>query len=178
MDLLIIILIFWWIYKKYSKNSTTTSPQNISKILEQNGFHSISTISQNQESQFLSAILNGDNYLIAVMKGTANVYNSTVETLVSYAKKIHYHNVILIAPRAAISNSAKALLFENKIEVWDYAKLLKFSAPNSQNQPEIIKTSEIHDTCKIDTPEDPIQDGSKVNSLFGNLFGKNKIERL
>lgn len=177
MDLLIIIFFLWWFFKKRGQIAIT-SQQNITKILTQNGFHSISLINNTQESQILSAILNGDNYLICIAKNNANIYNSTVQNLLEYAKKIHYHNIILIAPNAAISNTAKTLIRDNKIEIWDSAKLLKFATPNPENQSAIIKTSEIHDNCKISPPEDPIQDGSKANSLLGNLFHHNKIERL
>lgn len=177
MDLLIVIFIFWWIFKKRAQNNVT-SQQNVKQILTQNGFHSIAPISQTQETQILSAILNGDNYLLCVMKPNTNVFHSTIQNLLTYAKKVHYHNIILIAPNVAISNTAKPLILENNIEVWDYAKLLKFSTPSPTHQSEIIKTSETHDTCKITPSADPIQDGSKVNSLFGSLFNKNKIERL
>lgn len=177
MDLLIVIFIFGLILKKRAQNNVT-SPQNITKILTQNGFHSISQLSQNQETQFLSAILNGDNYLLCIMKPTTNVYHSTVQNLISLAQKDHYHNIILIAPNVVISNSAKPLIAKNRIEVWDYEKLRKFATPNSENQAEIIQTSEIHDTCNISSSTDPIQDGRHINSLFGNIFNKNKIERL
>jgi hypothetical protein len=177
MDLLFVIFIFWFIFKK-SAQKNIASLQNITKILVQNGFHSISQLTQNQENQILTALLNGDNYLICIMRPTANVYNSTVQNLISLAQKNHYHNIILIAPHIAISNSAKPLIAENKIKVWDYEKLRKFATPNPKHQSEIIQTSEIHDTCQISSSTDPIQDGRHINSLFGNLFNKNKIERL
>ena len=173
LDLVIIVLVFWWIFKK--SNSKIIS--NITTILIKEGFSHIATVRQNQESYWLSANFHGDNYLFQVMKNGYSVTNSCVNTWVEYATKTHYHNLILIPRNATISASATSVIKQYDITIWDNSKLKNFSNLHTQNTSSIIKTTPTYDTCKIDTPQDPIQNGSKANSILRNLWG-NKIERL
>lgn len=174
MDLIIIGIIIYSIYKKYNK----TSFSNIRSILQKNGFHSIYTVEQNSDNFVITASLNGENYIIKTMLNNSSVTNSTIHSLVEKATKLHYHNIVLIPGNAVISGSAKPLINKYNIAVWDNSKLNQFSTSSkSDNISTIVKTSPIHDTCKISDSEEPIQDGSKANSIWGNFFG-NKIEKL
>lgn len=171
-DLIVIIFIIYMIYKKYNK-----TPSKITSILQNKGFSNISTIRQNTGSYWMTASFHGDNYLFEIMKTGYNVSNNSIHTLGEYAKKAHYHNIILVLGNSVISNNAKSIISQYKIEIWDNAKLNEFSNPNNNSITSIVKTSEIHDSCKITPSDDPIQDGKQANSILGNFFG-NRIEKL
>ena len=171
-DLIIIIVIIYSIYKKY--NST----QKLTTILQAKGFSNIITVKQNNSSTWVTANFHGDNYLFEVVKNGSNVTNASINTLIDYAAKNHYHNIILVPGNSVISNTAKPAISNANIQIWDNAKLNSLSAKSRENvSSAIIQKMPLHDKCKIDTPQDPIQDGTKANSIFSNFFG-NKIERL
>lgn len=173
MDIIIIIFIIYVIYKKYNNSS-----MKITSILQNKGFSNISTIRQNASSYWMSANFHGDNYLFEVMRPGCNVSNFSIHSLGEFATKSHYHNIILIPGNSAISSKARPVLSQYNIQIWDNNKLNGFSTQSREKvASSVIKTSEIHDTCKIDTPDDPIQDGTKANSVWRNFFG-NKVEKL
>ncbi len=54
----------------------------------------------------------------------------------------------------------------------------KYPPKPNYNYPAKIQPSKVtEDHCKIEPSTDPIQDGSKANSIFGAFFG-NKVEKL
>ena len=172
-DFLIIIFIVYVIYKKYNN-----SIPKITTILQNKGFHNIATIRQNTSSYWLSANFHGDNYLFEIMKVGYNVSNNSIHTLGEYATKAHFHNIVLVPGNSAISSKARPAISQYNIQIWDTAKLNDFSNQSRETTASsIIQTSPIEDTCKIDSSDDPIQDGTKANSILGNFLG-NKVEKL
>lgn len=173
LDFIIMIVIIYVIYKKYNN-----SPSRIITLLKNKGFQNISIIKQNATNNWVTANLHGDNYLFEITKPGYNVTNTSIHTLGEYATKAHFHNIILIAENSVISSNAKSAISQYKIEIWNNAKLNEFSNQSQETAiTSIIKTSEINDTCKIASSDDPIQDGKTANSIFSNLF-HNKIEKL
>lgn len=172
-DLIVILFIIYVIYKKYNHNS----PLKLISILQNKGFHNISTVKNLPSSSWISATLHGEHYLFEMIKNANPVTNSSITTFVEYATKAHFHNMILVPGNAIISNSAKAEIEKYNIQVWDSSQLTTLSNTNSENIAPFVKPKITVDTCEISEPEDPIQDGKKVNSIWGNLF-KHKIERL
>lgn len=172
-DLIVILFIIYVIYKKYNNNS----PLKLITILQNKGFHNISTVKQLPSSTWITATLHGDHYLFEIMKNGNPVTNSSITTFVEYATKAHYHNMILVPGNAIISNSAKAEIEKYAIKVWDSSQLTSLSNTSPESLASFIKPKITDDTCEISEPENPIQDGKKANSIWGNLF-KHKIERL
>lgn len=173
LDLIIIVFIIYAIYKKYNHSSS-----KMTTILQSKGFSNISTIKQNTSSYWMTANFHGENYLFEIMKPGYTVSNISVHTLGEYAIKTHYHNIILVPGNSPISSKAKSLISQYKIQIWDNTKLNDFSNRSNETVTSpIVKTSKIYDTCKINTSDNPIQDGKAANSILGNFFG-NKIEKL
>lgn len=172
-DLLVILSIIYLIYKKYNN-----SPSKITTILQNKGFHNIFTVQQNPSSYWMSASLHGENYLLQIMKTGNNVSTNNIHTLAEYATKAHYHNVILIPGNCTISKSAKTVISEYSIQIWDNTKLNEFSLQNSQTtSAQTMASNKFENSTSINHPDDPIQDGKKANSFLANFFG-NKPEKL
>ena len=173
-ELIFFVFIIYVLYKKYNQNSYI----KLIGILQNQGFHGISVLQQNQDNYWLKANFHGEHYLFDVCKQNSMISDLAINTLIVYATKNHYHNVVLVPGNSAISDAARRTISKHNIEIWNENKINMLSS--QKNEPitsSIVKTSQIHDTCKIDESNDPIQDGTKVNSLFGNLFS-NKIEKL
>ena len=173
LDFIVIIFIFYIIYKKYNHNSET----KLTTTLQNKGFRNITTIRRNTSSTWITANLHGDNYLFEVMKNGSNVTNSSINTLMEYVTKAHFHNAILVPGNAAISNTAKSAIEQYHIEIWDNSKLISFSNSSTEDIASMIKPKITNDTCPIPKADDPIQDGKKANSILGNFFN-NKVEKL
>lgn len=170
-ELIVIIFIIYVVYKKSNKVSSI----QLIKILKTKGFSNITIVRENLASSWITATFHGDTYLFEVTKNVSAISNNSIQTLSEYAANHHYHNVVIFLGNSPISNVLKNAILKHNIQIWDNAKLNSFS--NKTNQYTIISKLPLDDHCKIDVSEDPIQEGTKANSLLGNLFS-NKIEKL
>lgn len=171
IELIIIIFVIYTLYKKYN----TSSYFNLVSLLQKQGFRNLLIIQQNQTNYWLRADFHGDNYLFNVIKGNSAISDTILHPFIEYATKNHFHNLILVPGNSIISSISQKTISEYQIEIWNQEKINELS--HQENPSAIVKTSPVHDSCKIEPSEDPIQDGTKANSVWGNLFG-NKIERL
>lgn len=168
--LIFIILIIWWVCK-----STTNFIRYIPvSILQKKGFNNITPIKHPKFMYLFQADFHGDNYLI--FYGINLITAETVDSLYVFASKQHYHNIIIIVDNSCISINAKPKIEKYNIKIWNPNEIANNFSPET-NASSIINKMPLDDNCKIDESYEPIQDGSKVNSIFGNLFN-NKIEKL
>ncbi len=171
LQIIFFIFIIYIIFKKYNQ----PSPTRLISILQRQGFHNFAILQQNQSHYYMKAELHGDNYLFKVIKENATLSHITIQALMEYATKNHYHNIVLIPGNALISDMAKKCIAEYNIDVWNQAKLNELF--KTQGTSSVIKNSLTNDTCKIEESDDPIQNGTKATTILGNLFHQ-KIERL
>jgi hypothetical protein len=98
-----------------------------------------------------------------------------------FAIKGHYHNVIIIPGNSGISDLARQKIAENNIQIFSIEKL-KNNIQNPTNDSSSQKNNIVSkptstSNYKATESNDPIKNGTKANSIFGNLFG-NKVEKL
>lgn len=176
-ELIILFIIFYSCYKKIKLESILPK-EAIAYQLHSKGFSNIVKVKETMTSTYYSATFHGDTYIFEVMKDNSTVTYQSINTLVHYATRNHFHNIVLLLGTAVIANTAQSAISRTNIQVWDNAKTNSISAKTKKTAASaIIPKMPLDDTCEIAPSEDPIQDGTKVNSLFGNFFG-NKIERL
>ena len=144
-------------------------------LLNSYGFQNVSLLRKNNYYSFYMAQKVGDNYLIQVMEQGRDVTKGAISQFVDYATKNHYHNMILIAYSSQISDIVRKEIKNNGIQILDPAK--KINSDETETSSSFVTKMPLDDNCPIDEPQDAIQDGTKANSIFGNLFG-NKIDRL
>ena len=90
LELIIFIFIIYRIFKKYNHHS----PAKLLFLLRSQGFSNIEIVQQNQANYYIKANFHGDNYLFAVIKDHATISHIAINTLIEYATKNHYHNMI------------------------------------------------------------------------------------
>lgn len=171
LELIIFGFIIYTIFKKYNNLSQI----KLISALRNQGFSNIAIIHQNQTNCLIKAILHGDNYLFNIIKDNSTISHVTINSLVEYASKNHYHNTVLVPGNSVISDMAKRTISKYSIEIWNSAKINEFAKSNQISS--IIKTTPTQDTCQIEESNDPIQNGAKANTIFGNLF-HSKIDKL
>lgn len=169
-ELVFIIIIFYVIFKKINQFSSI----QVISILQSKGFSDISTVRKTTSSSWITANYNGENYLFEVMNNNYPATNSTVNSLIEYASKRHFHNVIILPSASGILNTAQNLIKKYNIQIWNNEILRKNVNDFTTS---ITKKIPSNDICKIDISDDPIQDGAKANSILRNFFN-NKIEKL
>lgn len=168
LDLVIIFFVIYAIYKKYNSGVS----QNFISNLQKKGFGNIAYLQQNPTSTFIKADFHGENYLFCMPKNTNIISQTMVNVFVEYAAKNHFHKLVLVAGNAKISDTAKKVISDYEIEIWNAAKLNELA-----QQDYVIQKNKTDDTCPIEESVDPIQDGTKANSIWSSLF-ENKIEKL
>ena len=174
IELIIICFIIYTIYKKVN----IITPNNFKNILTKKGFRNIITVRQILSGTWITADFHGDNYLFVVIKNGHSVSNETIEEIYRYASQKHYHNIILVPGNAPILTTARTAISSYNIQIWNNSMLTNIlSNSNEAIVSSVVQKAPIEDNCVIQESIDPIQDGSKANSIFGNLFG-NKIEKL
>ena len=173
IELIIICFIIYTIYKK----ANIITPDNLKNILIKKGFRNITTVRQILSSTWITADFHGDNYLFAVIKAGHSVSKETIEEIYRYASQKHYHNIILVPGNAPILTTARTSISSYNIQIWNNSMLTNISSNSNEIISSVVQKAPIEDNCVIEESIDPIQDGSKANSIFGNLFG-NKIEKL
>lgn len=168
--IIFIILIIWWFYK----STTNFIRYNTVSILQKKGFKNITQIKHPKFMYLFQADFHGDNYLI--FYGINPIIAESVDSLYEFASIKHYHNIIIIIDNSSISNSAKTKIEKYNIKILNPNEIANNFSPET-NTSSIINKMPLDDNCKIDESYEPIQDGKKANSIFGNLFN-NKIEKL
>lgn len=174
-ELIILIIIIYVIYKK---SNLIMTPEKFKIILKNKGFRNMTTIRQIVSGTWITADYHGDNYIFYLAKTGYSISKEAVVAIYNYASQKHYHNIILVPITSTILTNARTAISNYGIQIWNNDMLNNISKTSTDNAPSaIIQKAPINDNCEIDEPVDPIQDGSKANSIFQNLFG-NKIERL
>ena len=173
--LIFVIIIIYLIYKN---SNIFMTPARFKTILSNKGFRNINIVKQIISGTWITADYHGDNYIFSIIKPSSTVSKKTIDELYNYAISKHYHNIILVPGNSTILTTANTAISNYHIQIWNTATLnRKFGKEENYTSSAIVEKAPINDHCKIDAPFDPIQDGSKVNSIFGNFFN-NKIEKL
>ena len=176
MEIIVFIIIIYLIYKK--TNNLVMTPEKFKLTIKNKGFGNIVNASQTVAGTWITADYNGDNYIFYIIKPGYSVSKAIIDAFYQYASTKHYHNMIIIPGTSTILTNTRTIISNYGIQIWNNATLNnKFGTAENYTSSAIVEKAPINDNCKIDAPIDPIQDGSKVNSIFGNLFN-NKIERL
>ena len=174
VSLIIFCIIIYAIYKKVN----IVTPENLKNILIKKQFRNIVTVRQVLSGTWITADFHGDNYLFVVIKVGQSISKSIIDEIYNYASQKHYHNIILVPGNAPILNTARTAISNYNIQIWNNSMLTNIlSNSNEAIVSSVVQKAPIEDNCVIQESIDPIQDGSKANSIFGNLFG-NKIEKL
>ena len=181
MELIILLFIIFIFFKKKGFNfPNINSPLLLlNKVLRNQQFSNIKTISNLGNLNLITADSHGENYLFALKINYMPFSSTEMDSIYDKAHKFHIHNVVIINKDAILPTShlgKKIATYE--FEVWTIAKLISLahnSNNNSTYTKSVLRTSDTsYDKCTIDNnPVDPIQSGSsKSHSLIGNLFQK------
>ena len=176
IEFIVLIIIFYAIIKKANNNTMTS--EKFKMMLKNKGFGNITIASQTIAGTWITADYHGDNYIFYLIKPGYSVTKNIIDAFYQYASQKHYHNIIIIPGNSTILTTARTIISNYGIQIWNNNTLnSKFGTAENYTSSAIVEKAPINDHCKIDESFDPIQDGSKVNSILGNFF-RNKIERL
>ena len=174
--LIIFIVIFYIIYKRMILD--VTNPMNLKSLLEKKGFRNISTALDTSSVSWITADFHGDNYIFLIVKNGHAVSKEMIKSIYEYTTPKHYHNIILVSGNAHVLSTARTAISKYNIKVWTGATISSFSNATQESIiNSVTQKAPIEDNCDIEPSFDPIQDGTRANSIFGNFFG-NKIEKL
>ena len=174
VEVIVMIFVIYFIYKSYMPSNNNFL--SFKTLLQKKGYGNIIEVSHDSTQSLITADYNGENYVFALIKPGNVVSVNNIIQLTEYATKNHYHNLILVPGNSFISDTAQNAIGKYNIEVWKNTNF-SFSKNNIKESTINSKIDNINSFNTSSDIDDPIQDGTKANSIFGNLFG-NKVDKL
>ncbi len=198
IEIIVLFLVLCWIYKQRSINNSS-NVYLFNKIAMLQRFSNIQTFPSYVNGYIFKGVdTKGENILFVIKNNSLEISNIEVASIYEKAKKLHYHNIVLVVSSINNINIIKLLKSYN-ITYWDKRKMLSIINNSMENNnidyninnkidnninsninenPTILNTSNTSDDkCTIDQSFNPIMDAdSKRTSIFGSLF--NKPDRL
>lgn len=169
MEILYFLFIVFFIIRVIS--NTQTNPKIMNFLKNECNLKNVVYKTSKKNGRILTGLKQGEEYIVFTNYLYSAINKNIIYDIKSKMNKEHFHSGIIIVNNAnTIKQETKKLASENGIEIYALNSKQIYKSNNTSNN--VVKQ-----TSRKYSEDDPIQSGSKANTIWNNFFG-NKIERL